>query len=123
MVTSIPSLDNTWAQLNPAGPAPTIATFFPTDGLRSNSCQLFSNACAVEYCCSLAIWIGSSSNKLNTQAPSHNFSTGQTLAHPAPMIFEERIVCAEPFTLSVVICLMNFGTSICVGQLLVHGAS
>src|SRR6185436_11067711 len=111
----------------PAGPAPTMATFFlPTpvgNGLRSNNCQLFSNVFAVEYCCSLAICIGSSSSKLNTQAPSHSFSTGQTLAQPAPIIFEERIVCAEPFTLSVVICLINFGTSICVGQLFVHGAS
>src|SRR5678816_2116726 len=95
--------------LAPAPPAPKgeSGSFF-----LSKSCQLFSNAFAVEYCCSLAICIGSSSNKLNTQAPSHNFSTGQTLEQPAPIIFEEKIVCAEPLILSVVICLINFGTSI-----------
>src|SRR5829696_6660095 len=103
MVTSIPSLDKTWAQLNPAGPAPTIATFLTASPkgifFRLKSCQLFSIAIPVEYCCNLAISMGFSSNKLNTQAPSHNFSTGQTLEQPAPMIFEEKIVCAEPLML------------------------
>ena len=67
--------------------------------------------------------MGGSSNKLNTQAPSHNFSTGQTREQPAPIMLETKMVCADPFTLSVLICLMNLGIFMLVGQLLVQGAS
>src|SRR5690349_6748070 len=105
----MPSRERTCAQLNPAGPAPTIATFLPVDGLRSNSCHLFSIAFSVEYRCNLAMGIGSSSSKLYTQAPSQSFSTGQTRLQPAPMMLESKMVCADPFTLSVLICLMNLG--------------
>jgi len=45
------------------------------------------------------------------------------LLQPAPKILDEKIVWADPLILSVVICLINFGTSICVGQLFVQGAS
>src|SRR6476469_2104725 len=83
-VTSTPSLDNTWAQLNPAGPAPTIATFFPVDGLRSNNFHFSSMAFSVAYRCNLAIGIGGSSIRLYTQEPSHNFSTGHTFEQPPP---------------------------------------
>src|SRR4051812_26694528 len=107
IVTSIPSLDNICAQDNPAGPAPTTATFFPMDGLRWNSCQFSSIAFSVEYRCNLAIAMGGSCMRLNTHAPSQSFSTGQTLEHPPPKMFETKMVCADPFTLSVVICLMN----------------
>src|SRR6478735_3243117 len=92
IVTSVPSRDNTCAQLKPAGPAPTIATFFPLDGFLSNNFQSPSSAFIVEYCCNLAIGIASSSSKLYTQAPSQSFSTGQTLEQPAPMIFEIKMV-------------------------------
>ena len=38
-------------------------------------------------------------------------------------MLETKIVWAEPLILSVVICLINLGTLMLVGQLLVHGAS
>ncbi len=65
-----------------------MATFLPFDGLRSNNCQLFFMAISVEYRCNLAMLMGVSSMLLYTQAPSHNFSTGQTLLHPAPIMFD-----------------------------------
>src|SRR4051812_30916958 len=123
IVTSTPFRASTCAQLNPAGPAPTTATFFPVDGFRSKSFHFPSRAFSVEYRCSLAMWMGVSCSRLNTHAPSHSFSTGHTFEHPAPMMFDSNIVFADPFTLSVVICLMNLGTLIPVGQLFVHGAS
>ena len=61
--------------------------------------------------------------KLYTQLPSQSFSTGQTLLHPAPIILDWKIVWADPLILSVVICLINFGISMLVGQLFVQGAS
>ena len=67
--------------------------------------------------------IGGSSIRLKTHAPSHNFSTGQTLPQPAPKMFDERIVFAEPFIFSVEICLMNFGMLMLVGHDFMQGAS
>src|ERR1700761_2304365 len=123
MVTSTPSRDNTWAQDNPAGPAPTIATLLPFDGLRRKSGHFCLMAISVEYRCKRAICIGSSSIRLYTQAPSHSFSTGQTFEHPPPIMLDEKIVCAEPLIFSVAICLINLGPSMLVGHDFMHGAS
>src|SRR5664279_3141541 len=119
----MPSRDSTWAQESPAGPAPTMATFLPFESFLLNNFDLPFIAFSVDHLCSLAISIGFLSNKLKTQFPSHNFSTGQTLEQPPPKMLEIKMVCAEPLMLSVVICLMNFGISILVGQPLIHGAS
>src|SRR5438270_142516 len=122
-VTSTPSLASKCAQESPAGPAPMMATFFPVDGLRENSCHFSLMALSVAYRCSLAMGIGSSCIKLYTQLPSHNFSTGQTLEQPPPNMFDSKMVCAEPRILSVVICLINFGMLMLVGHCLMQGAS
>src|SRR5271154_6950349 len=58
-----------------------------------------------------------------TQAPSHRTSTGQTREQLKPKMFESRIVNAEPRTFPLTIFLMKPGTSICVGQADVQGAS
>ena len=48
---------------------------------------------------------------------------GQTLAHMPPRMFCSKMVRAEPSTLPVEICRMNFGMSIAVGQAVTQGAS
>ncbi len=59
----------------------------------------------------------------STQAPSHSSCTGQTRAQVAPRRLDSRIVRADPRKLCVLIFLMNFGMSMCVGQAWVQGAS
>src|SRR5580704_16516115 len=58
-----------------------------------------------------------------TQAPSQRTSVGHTRPQLWPRIFAERILRAEPRRLPVEIFLMKAGTSMCVGQAFVHGAS
>ena len=67
--------------------------------------------------------MGSRLKRCMTQAPSHNTSTGQTRAQLAPRMLASRIVRAEPRRLPEEIFLMNFGTSMCVGQAAAQGAS
>ena len=49
--------------------------------------------------------------------------TGHTRAQLAARIFASRMVLAEPARLLLAIFLIKPGTSICVGQAVVHGAS
>src|ERR1700692_1476957 len=58
-----------------------------------------------------------------TQAPSQSTSVGHTRPQLSPRILAERITRAEPSRLPVEIFLMNAGTSMCVGQAMVQGAS
>src|ERR1039457_1406926 len=58
-----------------------------------------------------------------THAPSQRTSTGQTREQLRPRILDSRMVVAEPRRLRVEIFLMKRGTSICVGQATVQGAS
>src|ERR1700685_1961138 len=58
-----------------------------------------------------------------TQAPSHRTSVGHTRPQLWPRILASRITRAEPRKLPVEIFLMNAGTSMWVGQAMVHGAS
>ena len=48
---------------------------------------------------------------------------GQTLAQLAPSTFASRIVRAAPVRLSVEILRMKVGTSMPVGQAVLHGAA
>src|SRR5580692_5946964 len=59
----------------------------------------------------------------STQAPSQRTSTGQAREQLAPRMFASRIVFADPSRLPLAIFLMNRGTSMCVGQAMVQGAS
>ncbi len=58
-----------------------------------------------------------------THSPSHKTSVGQTRAQEAPSTFASKIVRAEPRKFPVAIFLMKPGTSMCVGQARMHGAS
>src|SRR6202165_6016077 len=58
-----------------------------------------------------------------THAPSHNTSVGHTRPQLSPRMLASRITRAAPRTFAVMMRLMNPGTSIRVGQAIVHGAS
>ena len=111
------------AQASPDGPAPMIPTdpgcFFP--GLKSAfpsaSHDRSRSAVAVQ---SESVCAGPES----TQAPSHSTSVGQTRAQLAPKKdVGGQIVRAAPVGFAVEICLINSGTSMCVGHARMHGAS
>ena len=63
------------------------------------------------------------SSAVRTQAPSHRRSTGHAAPHVAASGLAARIVRALPSRLPVAILRMNDGTSMPVGQALVHAAS
>jgi hypothetical protein len=67
--------------------------------------------------------MGFSIRVFSTHAPSHKTSTGQTRAQVAPMGLASKMTRAEPWRFPDAIFLMNAGTSMCVGQACVHGAS
>src|SRR5664279_2743587 len=58
-----------------------------------------------------------------TQAPSQSTSTGHAREQLPPSMLASRMRNAEPRRLPVAMRLMNPGTSMCVGQAVVHGAS
>src|SRR4029077_12401608 len=58
-----------------------------------------------------------------TQAPSQRTSVGQTRPQLSPRMFASRMTRAAPRTFPVMTRLMKPGTSIRVGQAMVHGAS
>ena len=73
--------------------------------------------------CNRPISTGLPSSVLRTQACSHNSSVGQTRAHMPPRGLASRMALAAPRTLPSAMRWMKLGTSMLVGQAVVHGAS
>ena len=83
----------------------------------------FADAASVANRCNRPICTGDRNSVLSTQAPSQSTSVGQARAQEPPKMLASRIVLAAPISFLCMICRMNFGTSMCVGQARVQGAS